>query len=82
MHHTKISYEETAGVEHTNQQSQKKTNGHNLLIKVTNWGKKEVYIYTYLTEMIIWLINRIPVTAHPSWWDRGEKRNTTQNVSI
>jgi hypothetical protein len=53
-----------------------------LLIKVTNWGKKEVYIYTYLTEMIIWLINRIPVTAHPSWWDRGEKRNTTQNVSI
>jgi hypothetical protein len=44
MHHTKISYEETAGVEHTNQQSQKKTNRHNLLIKVTNWGKKEVYI--------------------------------------
>lgn len=53
MHHTEISYEETAGVENRNQQPQKKTNGHNLLIKVTNWGKKEVYIYTYLTEMII-----------------------------
>jgi hypothetical protein len=53
MHHTKISYKETAGVEHTNQQSQKKTNRDILLIKVTNWGKKEVSIYTYLTEMII-----------------------------